>query len=135
MPRGGKRPGTGGARPGAGRPRGSKNRRTAELTARARLDGELPHEFLRRVALGGLVDDHEVTFAERTLAAEKAAPYYAPKLASVDHRHTIDTTKLTDDQLAELERVRLLLAVAGGDQDGAAPEGGTEAPPDHRTKH
>ena len=57
--------------------------------------GELPHEFLLRVSRGGPITDvvaregiyeaveRTPTFAERVDAAKAAAPFYAPKLASV----------------------------------------------------
>ena len=127
-----------GSQPGerrGGRKKGVPNKKTTAILAKAMAAGELPHEFLRRVSLGGLIDGHEVTFDERTSAAEKAAPYFASRLATIDHRHTFDLTKLNDDQLAELERVRLLVAVAGGDQDGATPSRGTTPAQDHGTKH
>ncbi len=46
----------------------------------------LPHEFLCAVAQGRELDGHKPTFPERLEAAKAAAPFYAPKLANIEHQ-------------------------------------------------
>ncbi|RYC29645.1 hypothetical protein D3273_22805 [Lichenibacterium minor] len=48
-------------------------------------DTRLPHEILLAIARGEAVGDHTPTLAERMTAAKIAAPFYAPRLASVVH--------------------------------------------------
>lgn len=93
----------GGARPGAGRPKGSKQKVTAQARAAAMETGLLPHEWLLKVARGEPIEHTRVViqydkngkeksrelvteevyadFPTRIDAAKAAAPYYAPKLA------------------------------------------------------
>lgn len=72
----------GGCREGAGRKPGSVNRISMRAMEEAAKTGELPHEFLLRVARGEKVGDHEPSFENRMDAAKAAAPYFAPRLAS-----------------------------------------------------
>lgn len=90
-----------------GRPVGSKNRTTkiVENLLKMKKDGELPHEFLLRVVRGekikqGPPDQYGVAqyvypeLSERIECAKAAAPYFAPRLS------TIEVVKnLTDDNL------------------------------------
>lgn len=86
----------GGYKPGGGRPPGSKatvhaNRIKAKTVAEhviveTRAKGELPHEFLARVARGEMIDGYQPTFKERQEAASAAAPYFAPKLAQIEQK-------------------------------------------------
>ncbi len=75
---------------------------SAILEARAK--GELPHEFLARVARGEKIDTYQPTVKERLDAACAAAPYFAPKLAQIEQRteitvrHVISAEPLTEDQ-------------------------------------
>jgi hypothetical protein len=78
----------GGKRPGAGRKAGARNKRTAEMVAEAAANGMLPHDFLCAVSQGMIVDGHVPTFTERMTAANAAAPFFAPKLSSVDAKHS-----------------------------------------------
>jgi hypothetical protein len=71
---------------GPGRPKGAVNRLSAKAVEAAQRSGELPHEFLLRIARGEEIDGHRPTFQERMAAAQASAPYYAPKLASVEQR-------------------------------------------------
>lgn len=93
MPKGGKRP-------GAGRKPGNMTRVSMEARERAAATGELPHEFLLRVARGedAFVDyvgagsarrqiRRKPSFAERVDAAKAAAPYFQPRLATTDVQH------------------------------------------------
>jgi hypothetical protein len=74
----------GGKRDGAGRPVSSTNRMSREAREKAAESGQLPHEFLLSVSRGEMIGGHIPTFKERMDAANAAAPYYAPKLSSVE---------------------------------------------------
>ncbi|MCM8734597.1 hypothetical protein M5E06_10365 [Azospirillum sp. A1-3] len=78
----------GGKRPGAGRPKGVPNKRNAETVAKAQAVGMLPHEFLCAIAQGLEIDGEKPTFEQRIDAAKAAAPFFAPKLASVNAQHS-----------------------------------------------
>lgn len=75
----------GGKRPGAGRKPSSVNRMSQKAREKAAETGILPHEFLLAVCQGQTIDGHLPDFRERLDAAKAAAPFYAPKLASVDN--------------------------------------------------
>lgn len=105
----------GGARPGAGRPKGAVSKLAHEAIARAKTSGELPHEFLLRVARGEKVGGKLPALALRLDAAKAAAPYFAPKLsyteAVIDEQN--DLASMTDDELAAREReIDAVLAMA-----------------------
>lgn len=74
---------------GPGRPAGAVNKFTRKMREAAANTGELPHEFLLRVSRGEMIvmpgqkKPHYPTFSERVQAADKAAPYYAPRLSAV----------------------------------------------------
>jgi hypothetical protein len=76
-------------RRGRGRPPGATNLFTRQMREQAAATGELPHEFLLRVSRGGPIAmpgkkrPYYPTFEQRFLAADKAAPYYAPRLSSI----------------------------------------------------
>ena len=72
----------GGRREGAGRKRGAVNRMTMAARANAAQTGELPHEFLLRVARGETIDGARPTLERRIDAAKAAAPYYAARLTT-----------------------------------------------------
>ena len=57
---------------------------------RAKATGELPHEFLLRVVRGEEIDGTIPTFEQRVDAAAVAAPYFAPKLASIEQKIEAD---------------------------------------------
>lgn len=73
----------GGARPGAGRKPGSVNKMTLKAREEAAKSGQLPHEFVLAVARGEEIDGYRPTFAERVDAAKVAAPYFAPRLGTL----------------------------------------------------
>lgn len=77
----------GGRRPGAGRKKGSGNKMSAAARAAAAATGILPHEFLLIVMRGGEAAKQllgaEPTQAERIDCAKNAAPYYAPRLQTI----------------------------------------------------
>lgn len=90
--------GQGGAGRGQGRKPGSTNRISKEAREKARLTGLLPHEILLSMARGEPQEEVEVDpdsgsikkklvgiSVERRLdAAKAAAPYYAPKISTVE---------------------------------------------------
>ena len=75
-------------------------------------DTRLPHEILLAIARGEAVDGHMPTLAERVTAAKIAAPYYAPRLASVVHE------AVGGGQVVERELV-IVSPKDPGDADGA----------------
>ena len=90
--------GQGGWRPGAGRKPGSTNRISNEAREQAKLTGALPHEILLSMARGepqlireidpetGRVTEHyeSVSLEKKLDSAKAAAPYYAPKISTVE---------------------------------------------------
>lgn len=75
-----------------GRRKGSRNKVTAALVAKAQASGELPHEFLLRVSRGESIHmagqrlKYKPTFQERIDAAKAAAEFYAPRLARTEQK-------------------------------------------------
>lgn len=77
----------GGNRFGAGRRPGSKNKSTAEIRAAAAASGELPHQFMLRVArtpVGSKIDAHVVTWEDVKWACEKCANFFAAKITATE---------------------------------------------------
>lgn len=70
----------GGARPGAGRPKGSANKKTQEIVAKALQDGVTPLEYML-----GIMRDVTADFERRDEMARAAAPYIHPRLQAVEH--------------------------------------------------
>jgi hypothetical protein len=92
----------GGKREGAGRKPGSVNQMSRKAREEAAKTGELPHEFLLRIARGESIDGHAPAFNERMDAAKAAAPYFAPKLAATElnmHNDKREAKDLTDAEL------------------------------------
>lgn len=83
----------GGKRDGAGRPAGAANKRTREIADGAANEGLTPLEFMLKV-----LRDEEQGMDNRMWAAEKAAPYVHAKLASVEHKGSLDVTTQTKEQ-------------------------------------
>lgn len=115
----------GGVRAGAGRPTGSATRRTREIADKAAASGLLPHEFLLSVVRGEAVGGVVPTFADRLEAAKAAAPYFAPKLSSIDvvAEHRNHESQFSDDELYAMiantpEGQAALAARDGGGLDG-----------------
>lgn len=75
----------GGKREGAGRPAGAANVRTREIADSAASKGLTPLEFMLNV-----LRDKDAAMDKRMWAAEKAAPFVHPKLASVEHKGDAD---------------------------------------------
>lgn len=92
----------GGKRVGAGRKVGAVNKASSEARQHAQSTGELPHEFLLRVARGESIDEHVPEFRDRVDAAKAAAPYFAPRLAATAVELTQKSKtaqEMTDDEL------------------------------------
>lgn len=70
----------GGARPGAGRPKGSANKKTQEIVARALAGGVTPLEYMLNVMRDISADEDR-----RDEMARAAAPYMHPRLQAVEH--------------------------------------------------
>ena len=68
-------------------------------------DTRLPHEILLAIARGEAIDGHTPTLAERITAAKIAAPFYAPRLASVTH-------EAVGSGQVVVERVEIVKAIA-----------------------
>lgn len=86
----------GGPRPGAGRPKGSLNKRSAELLERAKESGdELPVDFLLRVQRNDKED-----MRLRIEAAKAAAPFLHAKLSVKEETQFEDRDFLDPSELA-----------------------------------
>lgn len=126
----------GGARPGAGRPKGRLPGRAAEIAA-ARALGELPHEFLARIARGDEITLGVVTkkgketpitcyptLDQRIDAAKAAAPFFAPRLAQVEQKiqaeieAVISSEPISEDEWARKYGNAGSLGAAGGSAEG-----------------
>lgn len=101
----------GGRRPNTGRPKGMLNKKSAENIKRAEETGEMPHEFLLRLARDQLTEQEKlingiqnVPLNIRLQAAKDCAPYFAPKLAQIEKtiektvRSVISAEPLTPEQ-------------------------------------
>ena len=100
---------------GRGRPPGSNTRLAAEAIEAAKATGKLPHEILLSMARGEPQTQYEVDQATgeikavvvsidievRRDAAKAAAPYYAPKISTVEVIHGVQDDEL-DAIIAEL---------------------------------
>lgn len=129
--------GKGGARAGAGRPIGSMSRLAKEAREQAKLTGDLPHEFLLRVSRGELIEGKrydEVTgkistyyempdFEKRMDAAKSAAPYYAPKISTVEV-----ISGVSSEQLDEIIAGAAAEAGISIGTDGESEEDETQTP-------
>lgn len=110
-----------------GRPPGTINKTSAAAITKAAETGLLPHEILLAFARGEMfiertvnpvtkeVVEHEryPDGSMRLTAANMAAPYFAPKLAQVQHKGSIARTAdaVSDDELIKV-------ALPTGDDDG-----------------
>ncbi len=123
------------AMPGAGRPKGSMSKIAEETRERAQATGLLPHEILLSMARGepqtvytpgedGKVTEQLVALSidERRDAAKAAAPYYAPKISTVEV-----ITGVGDDELDAIIKGAAAAAGVSIGFGGEGPEGGHEA--------
>lgn len=120
-----------------GRPIGSTNRLAMEAREKARATGELPHEFLLRIARGEvitrkildpatgaqieIVEDYD--FEARRDAAKAAAPYFAPKISTVEIIKGVQDDEL-DSIIAELAAQTGFSFGAGGEEPTREAEAG-----------
>lgn len=126
----------GGARAGAGRKKGSVNKVSAEAREAAKATGELPHEFLLRVSRGetiqigttkkGKPKFYTPSFAARFNAAVAAAPYFQPKLASVEQKIEGTVGVVSPEPMDEKEWLEKYGAAAN--RGVATTEGTSEGP-------
>lgn len=117
----------GGARQGAGRKRGGINKVSAEQRKAIVESGITPLQYMLKV-----MRDENAVPARRDDMAKAAAPYVHPKLANMQHSgprggpiQHVDLTKLSGDQLAQLEDI--FGPLAGPDHDDAADPSGEAA--------
>ena len=116
----------GGKRPGAGRKKGAKSvlSKAAIEVAKSTGDGVLPHEFLLNI-----MRNDELPILWRIDCAKAAAPYFAPRLSSIEAKveaevqATISSQPLTVEQWEEKYGINPSsvgdLATTGGTTEGA----------------
>jgi len=125
----------GGRREGAGRKKDSHNRLAIEAREKAQATGLLPHEILLSMARGepqtvytpgadGKVTEQLVALGieERKDAAKAAAPYYAPKISTVEV-----ITGVGDDELDAIIKGAAAAAGVSISIGGEGEAGGDEA--------
>lgn len=109
----------GGKREGAGRKKGSVNKLNKQIAEEAKKTGKLPHEILLEIARGeikeGLIGYNKLGYPiygpiplqMQLTAAIAAAPYYAPRLASIEQKtestvnYVINGEPLSDEEFIE----------------------------------
>lgn len=108
-----------------GRSKGTPNKATARREREIAKMGQTPLEYMLRV-----MRDSRASGERRDKMAIAAAPYVHPKLANMQHTgrnggpiQTVDLTKLSGDELAQLESIFGPLA---GPSDDDAPDTGGE---------
>lgn len=127
-----------------GRPEGSTNRYTREAIEKAQATGLLPHEILLDMARGNPQQEISIDpitgkqvvklvaldIEQRKDAAKAAAPYYAPKISTVEVIKNVDDAEL-DFIIAELAAQAGVAISVGGEAEAADEEdaaGGSTAP-------
>ena len=112
-----------------GRQRGTPNRATAKREREIAKSGITPLEYMLKV-----MRDSKADAGRRDDMAKAAAPYVHPKLANMQHTgrnggpiQTVDLTKLSGDELAQLEAIFGPLAGAAGDDAEGDPGGESQA--------
>lgn len=134
--------GRGGYRPGAGRKPGSQSRLAREAREKAEQTGALPHELLlqwgrgepmsRKVLKQGgdasnpehWVTTYEAVDAETQKdAAKSAAPYYAPKISTVEVITGVDDATLSELIARSAAEAGLSLAPRGAGPEDEGEEG------------
>ena len=83
----------GGRREGAGRPAGAVTKRSRAAAEKAAKSGLTPLEYMLSV-----LRDENADSKDRMWAAEKAAPYVHPRLASTELSGSLDVTTQTKEQ-------------------------------------
>lgn len=119
----------GGKRLGAGRPKGATTRRTRAIADKATVEGLTPLEVMLKAMRHHAKANK---WDEAASIAKDAAPYMHPRLASMQHTgrnggpiQTVDLTKLSGDELAQLENI--FGPLAGSGDDDAPDQGGEGA--------
>lgn len=113
----------GGARPNAGRKRNTPNKATAAREARVSASGITPLDYMLQV-----MRDAKADAVRRDDMAKSAAPYVHPKFSSQTPPNSnnpngyADLSKLTDDELADVERISRKLASSFGGAGREAEE-------------
>lgn len=87
----------GGKRSGAGRKKGSVSRRSQEIASAVASTGELPLEYMLRI-----MRDQTVEKRRRDEMARAAAPYFHPRLTSIDGDLNLNIRK-HEEALSDLE--------------------------------
>ena len=108
-----------------GRPPGSKNKSTLKREEEQKKVKELienglemPFDGDAHAYLMKIYKDGTQPVDRRIDAASKAIRYEIPALQAINQQNSIDVTELTDDQLAEIDRIHKLIAESGKDTDG-----------------
>lgn len=133
-----------------GRPLGSMSKLAREAREKAQATGLLPHEFLLAVARGeritrwephphpeqaaaGVVVEvvEKYGFEERIDAAKAAAPYYAPKISTVEVIAGVNSDDL-DELIARAAAEAGISLVVGGEGEEEPGEGAGEPAPRRR---
>jgi hypothetical protein len=110
----------GGSRPGAGRKHGSHDRFSKEDREQAKATGLLPHEILLDIARGNPQPRYEAdeegnlkrigwevpTREDIKECAKAAAPYYAPKISTVEVVGNMGDDELDQDHCGPCHRSR-----------------------------
>jgi len=121
-----------------GRPVGSMNKLAADSIEQARLKGLLPHELLLMVARGepmhrlvvkrGLIieEPEAYDFQTRIDAMKAAAPYYAPKISTVEVIAGVSDEQL-DELIARAAAEAGIGLAAGGEGTQTEDQGSTDA--------
>ncbi|MER8827218.1 hypothetical protein NKH73_14110 [Mesorhizobium sp. M0938] len=117
----------GGKRIGAGRKAGAVTRRTRTIADKATAEGLTPLEVMLTAMR---VHAKAQKWDDAASIAKDAAPYMHPRLASLQHTgrnggpiQTVDLTKLSGDELDQLEAIIGPLADIGADQGGEGETG------------
>lgn len=132
--------------PGPGRPKGSLNKRTKQRIEAAEATGLLPHEILLSIARGEpqmevhvnpITNERVVQYTapadlpQRLQAATSAAPYYAPKLQTVEVIQGLNDDSL-DSLIAQLASEAGISLAADGEgeeeEDSGTESGGGSRP-------
>ncbi|MCG7952457.1 MAG: hypothetical protein N0E56_15135 [Candidatus Thiodiazotropha endolucinida] len=99
-----------------GRPKGSKNKFSVAAARKAAAEqGQLPHEYLFSLALSG-----DLSPGQQITALKAAAPYYAPKLSSIEAKMESLLVTLPDEALCA--RIDALQKMLRDETDGSGIE-------------
>lgn len=127
-----------------GRPEGSTNKLAREARAKAQATGLLPHEIMLSIARGEpqieYVSNGDGTVKERVVnvdldtrldAAKAAAPYYAPKISTVEVISGVSDADLDAIIARAAAEAGVSLGPGGASTEAEATETGASAPAPH----